>query len=343
MILKKYGCASVIMLVWCGGTGIGVYHTARTILQHLDAQSRFVPVEATVERTEVVPTRRSTRKVRVTFSYEAGGSRRTAVGPTFEDSGSGFTEHDPAKFPVGLKTTAWVDPQRPERAILDRRIPQDTWWSVIVLQPFIAVSVGVLLYLARGPAESRREREFLQKSAAYPWHVPEWGILEERGSVLKIHRPPRLLRSACVAWGLSTFLGAFASGMAAAAFELDYRVLAAPTVALCLLLSGGAARWSRRRGGQTVTIDREARTLTILDRRGERRIKWASIRNVREWFTGRSRRTGTYGGRVAIRLLDGPEEVLNDFDGCDDSRAVSTKVGQHLAEVLQTRLVSEEA
>jgi len=341
--VKKYGCASVILVLWCGGTGVGVYSTARTIVLHLDAQSRFVPVEATVERTEIVPTRRSTRKVKVTFSYQAGGSQRTAVGPTFDDSGSGFTEHDPARFPAGLKTTAWVDPRKPDRAILDRRIPQDTWWSVIVLQPFIAVSVGMIFVMVRAPAEGRREREFLQKSPAYPWRVPEWGVLEERGSVLTIHRLPKIVRAAAIAWGLSTFLGAFGSGMITAGFELDYRVMVAPTLALCLLVSAAAAAWSRRRGGQTVTIDREARTVGIVDSRGERRIRWADIRCVREWFTGRSRRTGTYGGRVAIRRKEGPEEVLNDFDGCDDPRAVSKKVGEHLAEVLRTELVTEEA
>lgn len=339
----KYGCALPIMLLWCGGTGIGVYFTARTILLHLDAQARFVPVEATVERTEVVPTRRSTRKVRVTFSYEAGGSRRTAVGPTFENSGSGFSEHDPSKFPAGLKTTAWVDPQQPDRAILDRRIPQDTWWSVIVLQPFIAVSVGFLIAMARAPSESRREREFLQNGAAYPWDVPDWGVLEERGSVLTIHRPPAVVTSASIAWGLSTFLGAFGSGMVAAGFDLDYRILVAPTLVLCALLTAGFAMRSRRRGGKTVSIDREARTVAIVDFRGERRIRWADIRDLREWFSGRSRRTGPSGGRVALRLKDGPEEVLNDFHGCDDPRAASKKVGSHLAEVLQTRLVSEEA
>lgn len=341
--MKKVGCASIFVLLWCGGTGAGVYFTARTIVRHLDAQSRFVPVEATVEKTEIVPSRRSARHVRVTFSYEAGGSRRTAVGPGFEDTASGFLEHDAAAFPAGLKTTAWVDPKRPERAILDRRIPQDTWWSVILLQPFIAISVGFLVGMFRAPSESRREREFLQQPAAYPWHVPEWGVLVEQGSVLSIHRAPRTVRAASVAWGLSTFLGAFGSGMVAAGFELDYRILVAPTLGLCALVTAGIAVRSRRRGGRTVTIDRTARTVTIVDARGERQVRWAAVRDVREWFTGRSRRTGPYGGRVAIRLKEGPEVVLNDFDGCDESRAVSKKVAEHLAEVLQTRVVSEES
>jgi hypothetical protein len=214
---------------------------------------------------------------------------------------------------------------------------------VILLQPFIAVSVGMIVVMVRAPVQGRREREFLQKSPAYPWRVPEWGVFEERGSALTIHRPPGIVRAAAIAWGLSTFLGAFGSGMITAGFELDYRVLVAPTLALCLLVSAAAAAWSRRRGGRTVTIDREGRTVVILDFRGERRIRWADIRDVREWFTGRSRRTGPYGGRVAIRRKEGPEEVLNDFDGCDDPREVSKKVGEHLAEVLQTKLVSEEA
>jgi len=340
--VKKYGCASVILLLWCGGTGVGVYFTARTIVRHLDVQSRFVPVDATIERTEIVPSRRSTRKVRVTFTYEAGGSRRTAIGPTFDGADSGFAEHDPSRYTAGLKTTAWVDPRRADCAVLDRRIPQDTWWSMVVLQPFIAVSVGMLVAMMGAPAEARREREFLQKSAAYPWHVPEWGVLEERGSVLAIHRPPGVARAAAIAWGLSTFLGAFGSGMITAGFELDYRIMVAPTLGLCLLLSAGAGAWSRRRGGQTVTIDRASRTVTIVDFRGERRIRWADIRAVREWFAGRSRRSGPYGSRVAIRRREGPEEVLNDFDGCDEPRAVSKKVGEHLAEVLQSKLVSEE-
>jgi hypothetical protein len=331
------------MLLWCGGTGAGVYFTARTIVRHFDAQSRFVPVEATVEKTEVVPSRRSGRKVRVTFSYESGGLRRTAVGPGFDGSDSGFLEHREAAFPAGLKTTAWVDPRRPERAILDRRIPQDTWWSVILLQPFIAIAVAILVAMVRAPSESRLEREFLQQSVAYPWAVPEWGVFHERGSVLSIHRPPGIVRGASLAWGLGTFLGAFGSGMVAAGFDLDYRLLVAPTLGLCLLVSAGAALWARRRGGQTVTIDRDARTVTVLDFRGERRIRWTDIRHLREWFTGRSRRTGPYGGRVAIRLKEGPEEVLTDFAGVDDPRALSKKVAQHLAEVLQSKMVSEEA
>jgi hypothetical protein len=340
--VKKYGCVSILMLVWCGGTGVGVYFTARTILRHLDAQSRFVPVEATVEKTDIVSSRRAGRKVRVKFSYEAGGSRRTAIGPGFEDSDSGFLEHDAAAYPEGLKTTAWVDPRRPEVAILDRRITQDTWWSVILLQPFIAISLGALVAMLRAPSESRHEREFLRQPVAYPWQVPEWGVFEERGTVLSIYRPPTILRSATIAWGVSTFLGAFGSGMIAAGFDLDYRILVAPILGLCLLVSAGIALRSHRRGGQTVTIDRTARTVTIVDPRGERQIRWAAIRDLREWFTGRSRRTGPYGGRVAIRRKEGSEEVLMDFTASDDPRAISKKVGDHLAEVLETRVVSEE-
>jgi hypothetical protein len=335
MSWKSVGCMLPFALLWCGGTGTGIFFTARTMLLHLDSQARFVPVEAAIESTEVVRSGRSDRKLRVTFSYEAGGSRRRAVGPTFDHLGAAFAERDPSKYPPGMKTTAWVDPKRPERAVLDRRIPQDTWWSLMFLQPFLAVSIGFVVALLKARSRARRERDFLGKDALRPWTVPDWGVLEERGSVLTIRRAPEAARAALVAWGLSTFASTFAGGMLAAGFDLDVRSVLLPAFAVCALAAAGAAGRSRRRGGRTLTIDRAARELRIADARGERRIPWASVRDLREAPAHVSRRTGPRGARLWLRRKDGTEETLNEFLSCIDDRAVAARIGRHLAEALE--------
>ena len=236
--------------LWCGLTGMGVYETVRTIARCVDAQRRFVPADAVILDSRLVRAGKRSRRLEVTFSYDAGGRKRTSVGPAFGSVSSG----DPAAYPVGVRSTAWVDPERPEVAVLDRRVPEDTWFHGLLLQPFLTIGVGFLVMWVRWPFQTRRERAFLRADRVRPGLVPGWGVLSESsGAVLSIHRPSPAIFVAVAAWGLSTFAAAFLLGMLSAGF--GFSMGAGLPVARgaaggrrCVSTAGpGSSTWGRRR------------------------------------------------------------------------------------------------
>lgn len=331
---KGFYVGGFFALVWCGLTGAGVYQTLQTIARCVDAQRRFVPADATILSSRLARAGKRGDRLEVVFSYAAGGATRRATGPAFGSTSSSFERGNPAAYPVGSRATAWVDPDRPDVAVLDRRVPEDTWWACVLLQPFLTVGLAFLIAGIRTPFDVRRERAFLRGDGAWPRVVPGWGALDVSGDVLSFHRPPAALTAAAAAWGLSTFFGAFVLGMSAAAFEFRLAVGMPVTLAACGLIAAGFYLRSRRRGGRTVVVDVPGRRVAA----GSSAIPWARIRSIQATRqVSRGRRGTTYRGvRLAIVDAEGAEHVLNEFTGCEDDAAVAGRVGRRLADLMKT-------
>jgi len=330
---KGFFVGALFAAVWCGLTGLGVYETLRTIARCVDAQRRFVPVDATILDSRLVRAGKRGDKLEVRFSYKVDGWPRIATGPAFGSTSSSFERGDPARYPVGSRVTAWVDPDRPDVAVLDRRVPEDTWWACVLLQPFITVGLAFLAGLIRGPFNVRREKAFLREDGFLPWKVPGWGTLVGSGDVRSIHRPAAAFTAAGMAWGLSTFAAAFLLGMSAAAFEFRLAFGMPVTLAACGLVSAAFYLRSRRRGGHTVTVDGPGRRVIV----GTSTIPWSNVRSLRAIRQESVGRRGMVYRGVRLALVDdlGGEHVLNEFMGCEDDAAVAERIGRHLAELIK--------
>ena len=331
---KSFYVGAVFILGWCGLTGLGVYQTLRTIAICFDAQRRFVPVDATILDSRLVRAGKRGNKLEVRFSYAAGGETRRATGPAFGSTSSSFERGDPAAYPVGSRATAWVDPESPDVAVLDRRVPEDTWWACVLLQPFVTLGIGFLIAWIRWPFRARREREFLREGGVLPGTVPGWGTLVESGDVLSIHRPPAALTAAAAAWGLSTFVAAFLLAIAAAAFGFRLAVGMPVTLAACGVVSAFFYLRSRRRGGRKVTFDGPGWSVNV----GTSTIPWMKVRSLQAIRQiSPARRGGTIDRGVRLALVDdqGVEHVLNEFMGCEDDVAVAGRIGRHLADLMK--------
>ena len=66
------------------------------------------------------------------------------------------------RYPVGLQTSCYVDPDDPSEAVLNRGLTADLWWGLFSL-PFLAVGYGGLLYgtgiLGKGKKSGAHEGE----------------------------------------------------------------------------------------------------------------------------------------------------------------------------------------
>ena len=163
--------------------------------------------------------------------------------------------------------------------------------------------------------------------------VPGWGTRIDERDVLSIHRPGAALTAAAFAWGLSTFVAAFVLGMSAAAFGFPLRVGLPVTLAACGLVSAAFYLRSRLRGGRTLTLDRLGRRAIV----GTSEIPWSKVRSLQAIRrVSKGRRGTTYQGVRLVLLHDGGEEVLNDFQGCEDDAAVAGRIGRRLADVMKT-------
>ncbi len=105
----------------------------------------------------------STYEISIQYEYEFEGRAYTSSRYSFFDiasSGRSGKERVVARYPPGSRTTCYVDPQNPERAVLDPGLRPEAAFGLIGM-PFVLVGAGGLFYLfVLGPRkQARRERE----------------------------------------------------------------------------------------------------------------------------------------------------------------------------------------
>lgn len=109
------------------------------------ATYRWQPIECTVISSGVEVTDDDNEPYIPSITYRYVRDGRDFIGTKATRRHRGFASYDRAealsiRFPPGAETTCFVDPARPERALMERRLP----WAVVVLPlPLIFVAVGL--------------------------------------------------------------------------------------------------------------------------------------------------------------------------------------------------------
>lgn len=118
----------------------------RPLMKALEARS-WVETPAVVTASEVerhAGSKGSTYNIAIAFGYTFEGVERHGKRYDF-NSGSSSGEADKQRvverFPVGAKTTCWVNPKNPAEAVIDRNLG---WWFLWGLFPLIFLAVGLI-------------------------------------------------------------------------------------------------------------------------------------------------------------------------------------------------------
>ncbi|MCD8496640.1 MAG: DUF3592 domain-containing protein [Alphaproteobacteria bacterium] len=139
----------ILSFIACVG-GFVAWDAAEDYRKQVYASEHFVPVQATVLESEV-KTRRSHNSNKtswhpaIRYRYEVDGkgykSRRYSYTTLFNNTRE-FAEKVVAEHPVGATVTAYYDPERPKRAVLDNTLPDTT-----LIMTFFALFFGVFLFI----------------------------------------------------------------------------------------------------------------------------------------------------------------------------------------------------
>lgn len=117
----------------------------------IDAFERFVPVEAKILRTEIAVrrnnnTNRNSYHPAIRYAYAVDGKVYKSRTYSYFQGDRGArskAEAIVAAHPVDARVTAYIDPDNPERAVLDNARPTDAW-KVIA---FFIAFFGILLFI----------------------------------------------------------------------------------------------------------------------------------------------------------------------------------------------------
>jgi hypothetical protein len=341
---RSFGCLSAITLFWCALTGTFLVITGGNILRHVDAQRRFQKAEGTVLSSQVERKhgRRGTThyKPRIVYRYRVGGTEHVSDRFTFDDSTSssaeGYARRVVDDHPIGKRLAVYYDPERPEVAILDLPIPSRLWFTILFLQPFLTLGVGMAWGVGAHFPEKRRIVRFLADPPAWPWRIPTWGEMRTSDFTLSIEHRPSVALQAVGVYVLTSFLAMIAAGFTGLIFGEGFfetpgwTVAAAFAVSLALAILGGRRLAAKRR--RTVTVDRKARTLTV----GSRSIPFDDLKELRVWRPLRPTKKGSEPGdpQLSAILKDDQAVELHDFQSPWKADEIARKAGDAVADAL---------
>ena len=143
----------VAVFLFIAGVGFFVGMDAlREYRLQIDAFERFVPVEAKILRTEISVrrnnnTNRNSYHPAIRYAYVVDGKVYKSRVYSYFQGDRGVRSKDEAivaAHPVDARVTAYVDPDDPERAVLDNERPADAW----KVMAFFIAFFGILLLSA---------------------------------------------------------------------------------------------------------------------------------------------------------------------------------------------------
>ncbi len=144
--------AATLLLFGLGiATAIG-----RAYLTQRRAATTFVPTRAIILSSALsgprTPQKDTTYTLKIRYWYNAGASVDTSTSFSYEGvSYATLGEANAAlgRYPEGGQVTAYYDPKRPTRAVLDRT-PPTLGWGVLFLGVYLAISIYMLQSGIRG-------------------------------------------------------------------------------------------------------------------------------------------------------------------------------------------------
>ncbi|HUG91196.1 MAG TPA: DUF3592 domain-containing protein [Planctomycetaceae bacterium] len=152
------GCVGVVFFGIFFGVG-SVFLFVLTIqpLWGVLSAGDWVETPCTVVSSEVVGDGDAFR-VRIVYRYTFAGrpftGERYHFMGDFSSSGRAGKQQVVDRYPPGLRTVCYVDPDDPQQAVLNRGLTSDMWWGLFPL-PFVAIGTAGLVSMAR----SRRKAE----------------------------------------------------------------------------------------------------------------------------------------------------------------------------------------
>ena len=241
---------------WCIVTGTAALLTLGDVRAQIDAEHRFVPVEAELLRAEVLWRKgkgQPLSRIAVLFRYDYSGQKYESDKWSFDDSWSSLDAD--ARLAETLKPGdrihAFVDPQNPGIAIIKTGIRPPQWFVIALLLTFAMFGVAIVA-LAAGT----------WLAAFHSSGVPRW---HEQDRI--VQPASRIIVPVFLSSGTSGVLLFFA--MFATAFS-DATWSAYPTLAKTAILLGALVlvfliAWAAS-GSADVVIDRKRRTVTFARR-----------------------------------------------------------------------------
>lgn len=200
-------------LFWCLAVGALTPSVYSDVAKDRNAERRFRPVPAVVLSSRVhswggagKDEHPLTHQPVVRFAYEVNGLRYESDQYAFDGGSSSdlsYTKAVTLRYHEGQPVTAWVDPDRPQVAILAPG-PQSRF--LLFLGPFWAAGILILLRGARALILDFHTWRYLDRPLRVPCRIPGWGRLRRRGSGLAVTRGPNLVLWVMPPYLLSTFL-----------------------------------------------------------------------------------------------------------------------------------------
>ncbi|MEQ8846995.1 DUF3592 domain-containing protein [Botrimarina sp.] len=175
-----YGCAALFALPFAAVAAWMAWSLAATVWTYYDSQS-WRRADAEVVSTELLRTSTDggvSYRVEAEYRYEVDGQTytgdRVSLASAFESDSFARRLHERLESAkaAGKTVTVWVDPESPERALIDR----DLRWRVVVFHlPFVICFglfgfglLGGLVYVRR---KERRDARRLARQPGEPWRM----------------------------------------------------------------------------------------------------------------------------------------------------------------------------
>ncbi len=326
---------TVIGLIWCLAVGAITLSVSSDVSKDRNSERRFRPVPAVILSRRVhsreSPEHCMTHRPVVRFAYEVNGLRYESDQYAFDGGplSASDAEEVTLRYQEGQAVTAWVDPDRPQVAIL---APGPQSLFLFFLSPFWAAGVFILFKGALALILEFHTWRYLDRPLRVPCRIPGWGRLRRRGSGLAVTRRPNLVLWVMPPYLLSTFLAIFV--LAFGGWTDDPR---APDVAFaaCLSVTGltGAVGLFQ---GHRVRFERDRVVVDLPFRQEE--MATADIASVEVGEAGTAARPPKPLA-LYLKAQDGRTLPLNVFSMSWDNTsradaAVAARARQQVAELL---------
>jgi hypothetical protein len=324
--------------VWCVGVGLATLLVHSSVARHRDAELRFRAVPAVVLSSRVHAERSLDDRDRerflyrpvVRFAYEVDGRRYESDRYAFDETSSSddaYATRVAQKYPPGRTVTAWIDPDRPEVAILERSAPGPVTFGLFFLRPFWAAGIFILFHAAWYWILGFHLPRYLARSREPPCRIPGWGRLRRVGDGFAVTRRPALLLWAVAPYFLATFASLFV--LVAGDWESDPRAQDA-AAAFCLAVTAVTVAIGLLQG-RRVSFRRDR----VVVERPFRREEMAAA-DVASVEVGEARAGGRTPRPLALYLKagDGRTLRLNVFSLPFENAAVAARARQQVAGLL---------
>jgi hypothetical protein len=348
---KKMAIAAFVTLFWCTITGVGVCLIMTTCWKSFYARQYFLPTQGVVLSSKVVSSHSSkstTYRPKIEYRYSIHGKEYVSDQYNFDSAftGDSFFAHAVVNANAQDRViTVYYDPRDPSQAVIDRHIPDSTYFFMLFQQQFILVGLAMIGWTVTLPWRQRQLATFLKGDVTLPWTVPSWGTVYQDFDWIEIVKKNSFLATTVhfmLSYGITCIVE-----MAILAFYSSFFGYPSSTVIiLAFLLSAGVGTVLTLRKlvvGAKVIISPTFNSLTVESRLRYEKVALDAIESLRlkyipypegvEWNNETIRYI-----LLEITTIDGREIPVHAFKYPvmlkDETRVIARKVLVGLASLM---------